>query len=221
MRKGYLIASSLISIIILYIIEQILGVNYLIKTISKILLFILVPLFYLKFIKRNKITKALNLRKVNIKLGLLLGTISFVSVIIAYFIFKGRIDNNSIIYELQSKSKINKNNFILVGTYITLANSFLEEFFFRGFIFLNLFEEGYKKTAYIFSALLFSLYHITIFKTWFNIYIMLIAILGLFSIGIIFNYIDTLSKNFLNSWIVHIFADIAIILIGISLFEII
>lgn len=221
MRKIYLIIGALISVLILYTIEQFYGASYIVKTSSKIIIFILVPFIYFRFIKGIKFTKTLKLNETNLKLGIILGIISFLFVLIGYFFFKESIDFSSIINELNSKSKINKFNFLFVGIYITLGNSFLEEFFFRGFIFLNLYEEGYKKTGYIFSALLFSIYHISIFKTWFNIWIMIIALIGLFTIGIIFNYIDTLSKNFMNSWIVHILADTAIILIGLRLFQII
>jgi len=221
MRRLYLILGSLISVLILYTIEQLLEVNYLIKTISKIIIFISIPFIYFRFIKNSKFTKALNFKDANIKLGVLLGFLSFSFIFIGYFIFKSNIDFSSIINELQSKSKITPSNFLFIGAYITFGNSFLEEFFFRGFIFLNLYEEGYKKTGYIFSSLLFAIYHISIFKTWFNIWIMLVAILGLFTVGIVFNYINTFSRNFINSWIVHILADSAIILIGLRLFEII
>jgi membrane protease YdiL (CAAX protease family) len=101
-----------------------------------------------------------------------------------------------------------------------LINSFLEEFFFRGFVFLNVYETGNKGWAYLFSALLFALYHIAIFATWFNIPLMLLALFGLMVIGFVFNYLDTLSNNFLNSYLVHIFANLAIVLIGLALFGI-
>ncbi|TAH63854.1 MAG: CPBP family intramembrane metalloprotease, partial [Gottschalkiaceae bacterium] len=101
----------------------------------------------------------------------------------------------------------------------TFINSFLEEFFFRGFIFLNLYKLGFKKGAYIFSSILFSLYHIGIFKNWFNPLLIILAVSGLISVGFIFNYIDTKSKSFINSWIVHILADAAIMLIGLRMFN--
>ena len=110
---------------------------------------------------------------------------------------------------------------MLVGIYITLGNSFLEEFFFRGFIFLNLYNQGYKKIAYIYSSLLFGVYHIAIFKTWFSPLLTVLALLGLVIAGIVFNWIDTKSENFINSWIVHILADSAIIIIGMGMFGII
>jgi membrane protease YdiL (CAAX protease family) len=122
---------------------------------------------------------------------------------------------------METKSKITAANFIFIAIYITLGNSLLEEFFFRGFIFLNLRQLGKEKFAYLFSALLFAIYHISIFQSWFTLPLMLLSLFGLFTIGIVFNWLNTKTNTIINSWIVHIFADLAIILIGLKLFEII
>ncbi|MBZ9635369.1 CPBP family intramembrane metalloprotease [Clostridium sp. FP1] len=105
--------------------------------------------------------------------------------------------------------------------YITFGNSFLEEYFFRGFYLLKSYELKSKKFAYIYSSLLFGVYHIAIFKTWFNSGLVGLALIGLISIGFIFNWLDTRSKNFINSWLVHILADSAIIIIGLRMFGIV
>lgn len=224
MKVKYIIITSLVSCVGLYFIEQVLGVNYALKTLSKLILFIVVPYIYIKFIGKSTMLAELNLKHLDrkrVKLGFLFGISSFLIVLISYILFKGAIDLNSIAKELQNKSKITPQNFIFVGLYITFVNSFLEEFFFRGFIFLNLYNMGKEKWAYIYSSLLFGIYHIAIFKTWFDIRLILICLIGLITVGFIFNYLNTKSKNFLNSYLVHIFADSAIILIGFKMFNII
>lgn len=223
MKEKYIIISSMASCIILYLIEQVIGVNYAVKTLSKLLLFIVIPLIYMKYIRRSDIPTELNLRSFDrkrLKLGFLFGLSSFFIVLLGYFLFKGVIDLNGIAVELQSRSKITPSNFIFVGLYITFVNSFLEEFFFRGFIFLNIYNMKKKRMAYVFSSLLFGLYHIAIFKTWFNIWLIFLCLASLIVIGFIFNWLNTKSKNFINSWLVHILADSAIILIGLSVFKI-
>ena len=224
MDKKYIIITSLIACVLLYFVEQILMVNYTVKTLVKILLFILIPYIYFSFIKKTKVKRAMNLKKLDIKqvkLGILFGIISFLVIIITYRIIGSYINLQGIAQELQSKSKITTTNFIFVALYITLGNSFLEEFFFRGYIFLNLHDLGFKRMAYFYSSLLFGIYHIAIFKTWFNSWQVSLALLGLISIGFVFNWLDLKSKNFINSWIVHIFADIAIVVIGLKMFMII
>lgn len=197
-------------------------VSYFIKTAAKIIIFILIPHCYVKFINKDSMIKQMRFKHdKNLKYGFILGILSFLIVIISFVILKYQINFDDIINELQTKSKITSANFIIIGLYITFINSFLEEFFFRGFIFLNLYELGKVKLAYVFSSLLFALYHIAIFKTWFNIYLTILALIGLIVVGLIFNYVDTKSKNLLNSWVIHILADSAIILIGLRLFGII
>lgn len=224
MEKKYILLSSLIACILLYYVEQVLGVSYVVKTVIKILFFILIPYSYIKIIKKQQVSKAMsykNIDKHHLKMGFLFGILSFLIILIAYYVLRNTIDLQSISQELQSKSKITASSFIFVGLYITLGNSFLEEYFFRGFIFLNLYELKSKKCAYIYSSLLFGIYHIGIFKTWFNFGLVGLALIGLISIGFVFNWLDTKSKNFINSWIVHILADSAIIIIGLRMFAII
>lgn len=224
MKKIYILVSSLITCILLYFVEQALVVSYLVKTVIKILFFILIPYIYMKFMKKQHVSKALNYKKVDkhhLKMGFIFGILSFLIILITYYLLRNIINLQSISMELQSKSKITASSFVFVGLYITLVNSFLEEYFFRGFIFLNLYELKSKKLAYIYSSFLFGVYHIGIFKTWFNPGLVGLALIGLISIGFVFNWLDTKSKNFINSWIVHILADSAIIIIGLKMFGIV
>jgi uncharacterized protein len=223
MKEKYIIISSLLACICLYFIEQYLGVSYVVKTFSKIIFFVIIPIIYIKIVKKSNIMEELNLRyldKNRFKFGFIFGISSFLIVLAAYFIFKGAIDLNGIVSDLQEKN-ITPANFILIGLYVTLGNSLLEEFFFRGFIFLNLYNMKKEKLAYLYSSMLFGLYHIGIFKAWFNIWLILLCLVGLITVGFIFNWLNTKSNNFINSWLVHIFADSAIILIGLKMFEII
>jgi membrane protease YdiL (CAAX protease family) len=187
----------------------------------KVILFIALPLLYAKICGEGTILHFLrldNVRKKDLKTGLVLGISAFVIILSAYGVLGWMIDFSGIKNELQTKLKITASTFIFVGLYVTFINSFIEEFFFRGFVFLNIYQLGYKKTASIFSAFLFGLYHIAIFKTWFPLPITLLIIASLVTVGIVFNHLNIKTRNFLNSWIAHIIADMAIIIIGLKLF---
>jgi len=71
------------------------------------------------------------------------------------------------------------------------------------------------------SSLAFSLYHVAIISAWFNIWIFILIIVGLMFVGYIFNYITEKLDSFLASWIVHIFANLAINTIGFMMLGII
>jgi uncharacterized protein len=220
-NKKYIISSTLIACIILYIVEQRVQVNYAIKTLVKLILFAAIPVIYIKCVKKESLKESFRLKSLNkgkLKVGFLSGMLFFVIVISAYYVVQGEIDLNSIAEELQTKLNVTPMNFIFIALYITFGNSFLEEFFFRGFIFMNLYGMNSKRTAYVYSSMLFGLYHIAIFKTWFSLPITLLALFGLISVGFLFNWMDTKSENFLNSWIAHVFADTAVMIIGFKMF---
>lgn len=215
--KNYIIISAIICAGLLFLIEQIFLADYLTKTLSKIVLFTLSQIILIKAIRKITFKEGLNLKLVDkqtICMGIGLGLAAGAILIGAFLLCQKMIDLETIFLELESKSKITATNYFFVTTYFSFGNSFIEEFFFRGFIFLNLYKLGYKKLAYVFSAGLFSLYHIGIFRSWFRLEIFLLCLLGLFITGVVFNYVDTKSENFLNSWAIHIMADIAIVIIG-------
>jgi uncharacterized protein len=223
-EKIFIIFASLIACSILYIVEQGIGVNYTVKTAVKVLMFIGIPLINIKLIKKQRFIDALNLNSIRIrqfKTGIGAGVLFFFIVLIAYLITGSFIDLDNIALELQEKLKVTPMNFLFIGVYITIGNSFLEEFFFRGYIFLNLYNNGARKLAHFYSSLLFGVYHIAIFKTWFTLPITLLALLGLVIVSFLFNWMNTKSQNFINSWIAHALADAAIILIGLRMFAII
>ena len=216
----YIIIIGVIICSLFYTIEQFLEVSYLFTTIWKVILFGVIPYGLYYFFNKVSPFRLIKINKNSnsIKIGLLLGGFALAIIWMTYFIVKSYIDLDLIANELMGSNLITPKNYPFVALYIAFGNSFLEEFFFRGFIFLQLHSLGYKKAAYIFSALLFAIYHVAIFKTWFSPWLILLAVIGLFIGGIIFNYIGYKSESIINSWIIHICSDIAIVVIGFIMF---
>ncbi|SET21000.1 CAAX protease self-immunity [Salinibacillus kushneri] len=214
---------AVIHSILMVVIEQALKATYVPKTMAKVCLFLFVPLFFIRFIWKQRILDFLHLKAMDwkrLKGGFLLGIAAFIIVLLTFFLLKDFINLGGIIGDLKTRLHITQKTYMYVALYITFGNSLLEEFFFRGFIFLNLYQTNHKVFAYLFSSSLFALYHIAIFATWFTIWLILLALLGLFTIGIIFCWLNTKSNNFLNSWILHMLADIAVVSIGFYLFSV-
>ncbi len=210
----YIFITSLLSASLLFSIENFLEVNYLVKTLSKIFLLTVIPLFLVLKVKKQSVSEILRLdEKNNLKYGVILGIPTFFLILGLFWIVQFGIDFDMILEKVDTYG-ITKTNFFLVAVYVCLGNALLEEFYFRGYIFMNMYENGNKRLAYIYPSILFSLYHSAIFITWFNPLVMLLVFLGLGFAGWFFSYVNTLSKNFLNSYIIHIFADIALMVIG-------
>ncbi|MDO4721098.1 MAG: CPBP family intramembrane metalloprotease [Peptostreptococcaceae bacterium] len=215
----YLISSSLLICLLLYLLDQVWQVNYGVKTGAKILFFLAAPAGYRFVFRKGQPSRRLTLPAgKELKYSILVGVFSFAVVTAAYLLLRSFIDLPGIVSDLEGKSKVTADNFLLAGAYITFINSFLEEIFFRGFLFLNLYEKGRKKTAWIYSSLMFALYHISIFKSWFSPGILMTAVAGLVFAGLLFNYMNRRTRTVFNSWLAHMMADAAIIWIGWRMF---
>ncbi len=212
-EKKLIVLLSSLSITLLFIIEQILSFEYIYKTIAKVFIFFVV-LFIFHYITKSKTTyiatRRIDTRRLKVGTGLGIG--AFLILISAYLFLKDHIDFTQISENLAQKN-ITGDTFLFISIYIIIANSFLEEIFFRGFIFKNL-QQEHRLFAYIYSSFLFAIYHTAIFLTWFNIGLFLLALFGLFTIGLVFNWLNENSSNIYNSWLVHIIADSAIIIIA-------
>lgn len=207
-----IIISTLLICLALYLIEVVWTPPYLVSTAAKIIGFIGLPfLIGSWFLKRNG--------KVSLRIGWIFGFLCFVSVMAVYLLLQEVISLNQISDEL-AKKNVTATTFTLVAIYITLGNSLLEEFFFRWFVFQGLLS-SWRLLAYTFSSTVFSVYHVMIFAQWFTPVVFWIAIGGLFVWGVLFCWIVERAGSWKASWIVHIFADAAIVLIGFAMFWII
>ena len=121
---------------------------------------------------------------------------------------------------LNSGMGITKDNFIYVSLYISLMNSFLEEFFFRGFGFIIMKKYTSRIFAYLFSPILFAIYHVGMTSGMFDAVLLMLILLGLVAGGLIFNYLNEKNGNIYSSWFTHMFANFAINTVGFVLFSV-
>ncbi|WP_096269770.1 CPBP family intramembrane glutamic endopeptidase [Paucisalibacillus globulus] len=216
-KSIFIILSTIITCGLLAFIEHGIEINYLIKTILKIGLFYLTIRVYIRIFKDYRFRDAISIERISFnewKRIVILGFTSATIVLIAYLIFLPLISLDTIKNDLTERLGISATTYIFVGLYVTFGNSFLEEYFFRGFIFFNL----PKKLGYIYSPILFAAYHVPMIALWFSPLIMGLCFLGLWIIGLIFHKVNERNQTIWSSWMIHICADIMIILIGLTLF---
>lgn len=70
-----------------------------------------------------------------------------------------------------------------------------------------------RKIAYIFSSGMFAVYHIAMIGMSFPPLMLLLALIGLAIGGLLFDYVDSKNENIYHSWVIHMFADFAIMTI--------
>lgn len=210
---------GIISIIVLIILEQVLNMNSFVKQGYKMIFMVIIPLLVIYLYKKSNFKDEYNIKNVtlqDLKVPLYYGIGIFFLGIIGYLILKPIVDSNTLVGGLQERG-ITLQNIYLSVLYISFINSFIEEFFFRGFIFQH-FKKINLATGYIVSSLLFSIYHVLVMFAIFNVIMGFLAMVGLTLVGLFLVYINRTNKSIINSWIVHIFADLGVCSIGIYWF---
>lgn len=150
---------------------------------------------------------------------LILAALTLAVILGGYALLAPWLDLSAITGNLGAKEGITAATFPFVALYISLGNSFLEEFFFRGFAFLALRAAGHPRLAWGFSALAFALYHVTIMGSWFHPVLFVLLTAALAAAGLLFDLLDR-AGSIWPGWLVHMAANLAINTIGMRLFGI-
>ena len=220
MKKLHIPILVIIVCIVMGIVDAVIQPGYAIKSAIKIIMFLLIPIVYGLFLKEFNIKNLMKPDKKGLCIALCLGFVIYGVVLGAYWIFKDVFDFSALTGSLNETTGVNKSNFIWVAIYISFVNSLLEEFFFRGFSFITLKKLTSRRFAYVFSSMVFALYHIAMMIGWFGLPVILISLVGLFIGGMIFNRFDEKSENIYLSWLIHMFANFATNTIGFILFAV-
>lgn len=221
-KQTWIIASIVVlCCTVMAVVDGIIKPHYAIKSGIKLGLFLVLPFVYSWGNKDISLKSIFKADKKGIKMAFLLCVPVYVIILGGYMILKNVFDFSNITTTLTDGIGVNRENFVLVSLYISFVNSLLEEFFFRGFAFMTLKKVSTVKFAYIFSSLMFALYHVAMMIGWFSVWVYLIIVAGLIVGGMLFNYINTKSGSIYTSWFVHMFANFAINTVGFILFGII
>lgn len=218
--------ASLITIIVLSclamsLVDAVIRPDYVVKSAIKIILFLTLPISYAMIAGGVPFRRLFSFQKEGLLMSLLLGFGVFTFILGGYFLIGPLFDFTNVTGALQENIGVNAGNFVFVALYISIANSLLEEFFFRGFAFFTLKELVGRRFAYLFSAGAFAVYHMAIMTSWFSVELFLLLIAALFVAGLLFNWLNERNGNIYASWMVHMFANLAINTIGFMLFGII
>lgn len=203
---------------VMAVVDGIFQANYLLKSIIKLGLFLILPAVYALVDREVNLKALFSPNKQGLKLAIPLCLSVYAVILVGYFLLRGVFDFSAITDTLTNNIGVTGTNFIFVSLYISFVNSLLEEFFFRGFAFLTLKRIVGRTFAYGFSAAVFALYHVAMMIGWFQIEVFLLVMAGLFIGGLLFNYLNEKSGTIYPSWLVHMFANFAINTVGFVLF---
>lgn len=219
-KKIYIILSVLLFSLAVTFIDAVVRPPYFSKIPIKILFFLALPMLFFAFWREewSEFKALFRFHKKGLLISLLLGIVIFGVILGGYFALRGVIDFSGVTSSLTSGMGITADNFVWVAIYISIMNSFLEEFFFRGFGFITLKKYVSVKFAYFFSPVLFAVYHVGMLVGMFHPAVLALLMFGLIVGGLIFNALNDKLGNIYPSWFVHMAANFAINTIGFILF---
>lgn len=219
-QSAYIITSVFIFSIFVSLLDAVVRPGYFVKISIKIVFFFLIPLLFFMANKkdRDSFKRLFAFGKRGLWKPLLLGAVVYAAIVLGYFLTRGVIDFSNATSDLTDGMGVTAQNFLYVSLYISFANSFLEEFFFRGYGFMALKRYIGRKPAYLSSSLAFALYHVGMLSGMFGMGVSILLLAGLAAGGCIFNRLDEWGGSLYPSWFVHMFANFAINTVGMGLF---
>lgn len=106
--------------------------------------------------------------------------------------------------------------FLAVGAFYAVAHSFLEEYYWRWFVYGRLREVVHQRTAMVVSAAGFMLHHVLLVGTFFShspLAVMLLSI-AVFVGGLVWAWLYQRSGSLAGPWLGHLLVDAGIFAIG-------
>ena len=224
MKAAAMMVIVAVGVVAMTVTDLIIQPPYAVKSAAKVLLFTGMPLVYSLLVNREVDLRTLFKPGGGVRgavEAVLWGVGVFGAIVGAYLLIGGLFDFSQITSNMEKTMGITKDSFLFVALYISFVNSFLEEFFFRGFACLKLQQYVSRRAAYAFSAVSFSAYHIAMMWVTFEPPLVAFAFFGLIIGGCLFNFFNEKYGNLYISWLIHMGANFAINGIAMSLYGII
>ena len=196
------------------IVDGIIMPGYVLKSAIKLLFFFAIPLVSALMDREIIFKDVLKFNKKGILTAIAMGIGVYAIILGGYLLLKDVFDFSKVASSLSGNVGVTKSNFIFVAIYISFVNSFLEELFFRGYIFTNLKKNGNRVLAYGVSSILFALYHVALMTGWFSVGLTALLIAALAAAGVIFDYLAEKFDTVCVPWALHMFANFSINTIG-------
>jgi uncharacterized protein len=192
---------------------------YPIKAVLKMTLFICIPFFWSQRYPLWPKTdwrlppRSLGLRLLTlalVEIGLVAGVMMVLLPVVDTSLLEGILREN-----FEGQPLI----FVGVTFYIVVINAGLEEWYFRGFAYLRLRQALTKRWALVFSACLFSAYHLALMAGLFPLPWYASFVIGLAGVGALFGWIDDRFNSLWPSFVIHASANLAMNLIAMHLLD--
>ncbi len=146
------------------------------------------------------------------------GTISGIAILLAvavtYFFLSDFLTQFSTNFRTKAEDLNFLKHYILFSFFLSVIHSFIEEYYWRWFIFNGLKLKMKVLSAAIIGSLGFASHHFLILTEFFPLYLSAIGTATIFAAGLMWSRIYIKSGNIWGGWISHFCADMAIMTVG-------
>lgn len=150
-------------------------------------------------------------------LALGLGGLAMVLLAGVYALLGDRlVDKELIAVKIGEQFKVSSATVLLIAPVTILANSLLEEFFYRGFAFGLLVRKN-RRLGYLVPAVAFTGQHLLFIYHWLTPFPLALALGGLFLLALVLQRIYEKADSLVAPWIIHILGDVAMMGIAVTL----
>lgn len=212
--------SGAMAIILYLAVARVMMAPYALKSMAKVVFFLGIPYFCLRFDQfdiRRKLNGLFRLKKKE-RLVMLQILLAGAAIIVAANLLARPLITafgiTGIMSEIKARAHTTTRVFVSALVHIPMVNALVEELFFRGFLFMHVYEQGYPRAAILGSATLFAFYHLAMFHSWFPWPVLVMILAALFLAGILLNYMLLKWKRIVMVWLLHGLANLAILLLA-------
>jgi len=126
------------------------------------------------------------------------------------------IDKAKIVERIDEQFSVTISTIFLIAPITILLNSLLEEFFYRGFAF-GLLVRKIRWLGFLLPATVFTLQHLLFIKNWVDPLPYAIAVVALFVFALVLQKIYETADSIVAPWVIHVFGDLAMMGVALSL----
>jgi membrane protease YdiL (CAAX protease family) len=192
--------------------------SYLAKQLLRIPFLVVIPYLWLRHRNPTNLEELRPKRVTfrDVRISVWSGLVVYVGAIGGYAIIYLFSDASSITTELMATG-ITRSNILYVGIYMSFVNAYVEEFFFRG-VLHQPFQDTSPIKGYLVTSGLWALFHLGIVSVYFEPLLLISLLIGMMIVGSFLVFVNRYGRGLMNSYLVHVFADLAMFSIGLYLY---
>jgi membrane protease YdiL (CAAX protease family) len=181
--------------------------------------FLIPPLIYCRVMRIGVVRDILKLQnwRRHLPIAAGLGALAVVIFWVTYYLLSDiLLDKPKIVGNIADQFSVTASTIFLFAPITIFFNSLLEEFFYRGFAFGQLVQRQ-RWLGWLLPSTVFTIQHVLFFYHWVTLVPFAIAVVALFVFALVLQKIYESADSIVAPWLIHVFGDIAMMGVALTL----